>query len=69
MELVDYSKWCFLCLFVDLLFSSINFSRLFQALDAKVLIFKKKRRKNYRRTKGHRQVHEKVDTVILMSFS
>ncbi|KAL1327155.1 hypothetical protein HN51_037242 [Arachis hypogaea] len=25
------------------------------ALDAKVLIFKKKRRKNYRRTKGHRQ--------------
>ncbi|CAI9099350.1 OLC1v1036157C1 [Oldenlandia corymbosa var. corymbosa] len=26
------------------------------ALDAKVLIFKKKRRKNYRRTKGHRQV-------------
>lgn len=27
-----------------------------QALDAKVIIFKKKRRKNYRRTKGHRQV-------------
>ncbi|KAJ6869218.1 hypothetical protein NC651_034087 [Populus alba x Populus x berolinensis] len=26
-----------------------------QALDAKVIIFKKKRRKNYRRTKGHRQ--------------
>ncbi|XP_020577912.1 50S ribosomal protein L21, mitochondrial [Phalaenopsis equestris] len=26
------------------------------ALDAKVIIFKKKRRKNYRRTKGHRQV-------------
>ncbi|KAL9993167.1 putative ribosomal protein L21 [Helianthus debilis subsp. tardiflorus] len=25
------------------------------ALDAKVIIFKKKRRKNYRRTKGHRQ--------------
>ncbi|XP_060193453.1 large ribosomal subunit protein bL21m [Lycium barbarum] len=25
------------------------------ALDAKVLIFKKKRRKNYRRTRGHRQ--------------
>ncbi|XWS18392.1 hypothetical protein CRYUN_Cryun32bG0039600 [Craigia yunnanensis] len=28
------------------------------ALDAKVIIFKKKRRKNYRRTKGHRQVCE-----------
>ncbi|XP_071932258.1 uncharacterized protein [Coffea arabica] len=26
-----------------------------KALDAKVIIFKKKRRKNYRRTKGHRQ--------------
>ncbi|RVW95823.1 hypothetical protein CK203_025821 [Vitis vinifera] len=26
-----------------------------EALDAKVIIFKKKRRKNYRRTKGHRQ--------------
>ncbi|KVH96978.1 Ribosomal protein L21 [Cynara cardunculus var. scolymus] len=26
------------------------------ALDAKVIIFKKKRRKNYRRKKGHRQV-------------
>ncbi|KAL6562126.1 Large ribosomal subunit protein bL21m [Orobanche gracilis] len=26
-----------------------------RALDAKVIIFKKKRRKNYRRTKGHRQ--------------
>lgn len=26
-----------------------------QALDAKVIIFKKKRRKNYRRTNGHRQ--------------
>ncbi|GAB2298856.1 hypothetical protein Dimus_032935 [Dionaea muscipula] len=26
------------------------------ALDAKVIIFKKKRRKNYRRTNGHRQV-------------
>nr|GFB10949.1 50S ribosomal protein L21, mitochondrial-like [Tanacetum cinerariifolium] len=25
------------------------------ALDAKVIIFKKKRRKNYRRKKGHRQ--------------
>ncbi|CAA3013512.1 50S ribosomal L21, mitochondrial [Olea europaea subsp. europaea] len=25
------------------------------ALDAKVIIFKKKRRKYYRRTKGHRQ--------------
>lgn len=25
------------------------------ALDAKVIIFKKKRRKNYRRTRGHRQ--------------
>ncbi|CAA0817919.1 50S ribosomal protein L21- mitochondrial [Striga hermonthica] len=25
------------------------------ALDAKVIVFKKKRRKNYRRTKGHRQ--------------
>lgn len=31
-----------------------------QALDAKVLIFKKKRRKNYRRTKGHRQVCSEV---------
>lgn len=31
---------------------------LAQALDAKVIIFKKKRRKNYRRTKGHRQVTE-----------
>ncbi|GER25432.1 50S ribosomal protein L21 [Striga asiatica] len=27
----------------------------FLALDAKVIIFKKKRRKNYRRTRGHRQ--------------
>lgn len=27
-----------------------------QALDEKVIIFKKKRRKNYRRTTGHRQV-------------
>lgn len=26
-----------------------------QTLDAKVIIFKKKRRKNYRRTRGHRQ--------------
>ena len=35
-----------------------NFSWLSsQALDAKVIIFKKKRRKNYRRTKGHRQVN------------
>lgn len=30
------------------------------ALDAKVLIFKKKRRKNYRRTKGHRQELSKL---------
>lgn len=29
---------------------------LMQALDEKVIIFKKKRRKNYRRTTGHRQV-------------
>lgn len=26
-----------------------------QALDNKVIVFKKKRRQNYRRTKGHRQ--------------
>lgn len=42
-------KLTFLCIFCF----------LYQALDAKVLIFKKKRRKNYRRTKGHRQVCEK----------
>ncbi|KAK1375319.1 50S ribosomal protein L21, mitochondrial [Heracleum sosnowskyi] len=30
------------------------------ALDAKVIIFKKKRRKNYRRTKGHRQELTKI---------
>jgi ribosomal protein L21 len=34
----------------------LMFLSLSQALDAKVIIFKKKRRKNYRRTKGHRQV-------------
>ncbi|KAG1367882.1 putative 50S ribosomal protein L21, mitochondrial [Cocos nucifera] len=33
--------------------TSIN--TLLQALDAKVILFKKKRRKNYRRTKVHRQ--------------
>ncbi|KAF3339731.1 50S ribosomal protein L21 [Carex littledalei] len=32
------------------------------ALDAKVIIFKKKRRKNYRRTKGHRQELTKLRT-------
>uniref|UniRef100_A0A452ZV75 Large ribosomal subunit protein bL21m n=1 Tax=Aegilops tauschii subsp. strangulata TaxID=200361 RepID=A0A452ZV75_AEGTS len=30
------------------------------ALDAKVIIFKKKRRKNYRRTRGHRQVFHTI---------
>lgn len=35
-----------------------------QALDAKVIIFKKKRRKNYRRTKGHRQVCYKSSRQI-----
>uniref|UniRef100_A0A803QDD0 Large ribosomal subunit protein bL21m n=1 Tax=Cannabis sativa TaxID=3483 RepID=A0A803QDD0_CANSA len=33
------------------------------ALDAKVLIFKKKRRKNYRRTKGHRQELTKLRII------
>ncbi|KAH0985682.1 hypothetical protein GBA52_012859 [Prunus armeniaca] len=33
------------------------------ALDAKVIIFKKKRRKNYRRTKGHRQELTKLRIV------
>ena len=33
---------------------------LIQALDEKVIIFKKKRRKNYRRTTGHRQVRLKL---------
>lgn len=37
-------------------FLFVFFSPSPQALDAKVIIFKKKRRKNYRRTKGHRQV-------------
>ncbi|KAK4485230.1 hypothetical protein RD792_007859 [Penstemon davidsonii] len=36
-------------------FSKIVLLWLKFALDAKVIIFKKKRRKNYRRTKGHRQ--------------
>ncbi|EFJ28153.1 hypothetical protein SELMODRAFT_410329 [Selaginella moellendorffii] len=30
------------------------------ALDAKVIVFKKKRRKNYRRTKGHRQMLTRI---------
>lgn len=34
---------------------------LMQALDEKVIIFKKKRRKNYRRTTGHRQV--RIDLI------
>ncbi|XP_038886741.1 50S ribosomal protein L21, mitochondrial [Benincasa hispida] len=33
------------------------------ALDAKVIIFKKKRRKNYRRTKGHRQELTKLRII------
>ncbi|KAJ0743923.1 putative ribosomal protein L21 [Helianthus annuus] len=37
------------------------------ALDAKVIIFKKKRRKNYRRTKGHRQV--KIDVCYFNLFT
>ncbi|XP_057986266.1 50S ribosomal protein L21, mitochondrial-like isoform X2 [Hevea brasiliensis] len=40
------------CIFTEKLkFCEVND----KALDAKVIIFKKKRRKNYRRTKGHRQ--------------
>ncbi|KAJ0883982.1 putative ribosomal protein L21 [Helianthus annuus] len=37
------------------------------ALDAKVIIFKKKRRNNYRRTKGHRQV--KIDVCYFIPFT
>ena len=28
--------------------------------DKKIIVFKKKRRKNYRRTQGHRQAHTKI---------
>ncbi|XP_010548496.1 PREDICTED: 50S ribosomal protein L21, mitochondrial [Tarenaya hassleriana] len=38
------------------------------ALDAKVLIFKKKRRKNYRRTKGHRQELTKLRIVDIQGI-
>ncbi|XP_062096159.1 large ribosomal subunit protein bL21m [Humulus lupulus] len=38
------------------------------ALDAKVLIFKKKRRKNYRRTKGHRQELTKLRIVNIQGI-
>ncbi len=37
-----------------------------QDRDRKVLVFKKKRRKNYRRTQGHRQAltHLKITTIL-----
>ncbi|KAK9906962.1 hypothetical protein M0R45_002576 [Rubus argutus] len=38
------------------------------ALDAKVLIFKKKRRKNYRRTKGHRQELTKLRIIDIQGI-
>ncbi|KAH9748707.1 50S ribosomal protein L21 [Citrus sinensis] len=38
------------------------------ALDAKVIIFKKKRRKNYRRTKGHRQELTKLRIVDIQGI-
>ncbi|KAH9796987.1 50S ribosomal protein L21 [Citrus sinensis] len=39
-----------------------------KALDAKVIIFKKKRRKNYRRTKGHRQELTKLRIVDIQGI-
>ncbi len=38
-----------------------------QALDEKVIIFKKKRRKNYRRTTGHRQVSLSLYSLLILS--
>ncbi|XP_059652142.1 large ribosomal subunit protein bL21m [Cornus florida] len=38
------------------------------ALDAKVIIFKKKRRKNYRRTRGHRQELTKLRIVDIQGI-
>ncbi|KAF7803452.1 50S ribosomal protein L21, mitochondrial-like [Senna tora] len=38
------------------------------ALDAKVIIFKKKRRKNYRRTKGHRQELTKLRIIDIQGI-
>lgn len=38
------------------------------ALDAKVIIFKKKRRKNYRRTKGHRQELTKLRIIEIQGI-
>ncbi|KAK4770776.1 hypothetical protein SAY87_031308 [Trapa incisa] len=38
------------------------------ALDAKVIIFKKKRRKNYRRTKGHRQELTKLRIINIQGI-
>lgn len=38
------------------------------ALDAKVIIFKKKRRKNYRRTKGHRQELTKLRITAIQGI-
>ncbi|XP_052885450.1 50S ribosomal protein L21, mitochondrial-like isoform X2 [Gossypium arboreum] len=39
-----------------------------KALDAKVIIFKKKRRKNYRRTKGHRQELTKLRITYIQGI-
>lgn len=55
--------WCYQGLIVNILLHNsevISLDNLSQALDAKVIIFKKKRRKNYRRTRGHRQVFHTV---------
>ncbi|GKE15483.1 50S ribosomal protein L21, mitochondrial-like protein [Tanacetum coccineum] len=38
------------------------------ALDAKVIIFKKKRRKNYRRKKGHRQESTKLRIIDMQGI-
>ncbi|XP_022963236.1 50S ribosomal protein L21, mitochondrial-like [Cucurbita moschata] len=38
------------------------------ALDAKIIIFKKKRRKNYRRTKGHRQELTKLRIIDIQGI-
>ncbi|GJX61593.1 50S ribosomal protein L21, mitochondrial-like protein [Tanacetum coccineum] len=38
------------------------------ALDAKVIIFKKKRRKNYRRKKGHRQESTKLRIIDIQGI-
>jgi len=40
---------------------------LLQDRDKKVLVFKKKRRKNYRRTQGHRQSYTRLKIVEIVN--